>query len=94
MIFIKLLPVAVVESAVSFCFNIFPQKFSAPFSRFFSPQSPARLAFVLRSIRPFPQPWSLVPGYHKGNDSEDKYCLKNLLKTFVTRINLAEQRRT
>ena len=47
MIFIKLLPVAVVESAVSFCFNIFPQKFSAPFSRFFSPQSPARLAFLV-----------------------------------------------
>ena len=47
MIFTKLLPVAMVESAVAFCFNIFPLKFSAPFSRFFSPQSPTRLAFLV-----------------------------------------------
>ena len=99
MIFTKLLPVAVVESALAFCFNIFPYKFSAPFSRFFFSPVPRsawypRRFSVLRSIRPFPQPWSLVPAYHKGNDSEDEYCLKNLLKTFVTRINLAEQRRT
>ena len=47
MIFTKLLPVAVVESALAFCFNIFPYKFSAPFSRFFSPQSPARLGILV-----------------------------------------------
>ena len=92
MIFTKLLPVAMVESAVAFCFNIFPLKFSAPFSRFFFSPVPhsacfPRRFFVLHSIRPFPQPWSLVPGYHKGNDIEDEYCLTNL------RINLAEQRR-
>ena len=38
-----------------------------------------RRFFVLRCIRPFSQPWSLVPAYHKGNDSEDEYCLTNLL---------------
>ena len=47
MIFTKLLPVAVVESPVAFCFNVFPEKFSAPFSRFFLSPDPARLAFLV-----------------------------------------------
>ena len=79
--------------------NYFRLKIFSPVQPLFSfpvPRSACfpRRFFVLRSIRPFPQPWSLVPGYHKGNDSEDEYCPSNLLKTFVMRIILAEQRRT
>ena len=96
MVFTKLLTVAMIETAVVFCFNILPEKFSAPFSRFFFSPVPRsacfpRRFFVPRCIRPFPHLWSLVPGYHWGNDGEDEHCLTNLLKTFVTRITLVEQ---
>ena len=99
MIFTKLLPVAVVESAVAFCFDV-PFKIFSPVQPPFSSLPSPPLGLLSSSIfcapfyLPLSQPWSLVPGYHQGNDSEDEYCLTNLLKTFVTRINLAEQRRT
>ena len=47
MILTKLLPVAVVESAVVFCFKIFLKNFQPCSAAFFSPQSPARLAFLV-----------------------------------------------
>ena len=75
----------VVESLSPYCLFLSPVPRSACF---------ARLFFAPPSICPFSLTRSLVPGYHKGNDTEDEYCLTNLLKTFVTRITLAEQRRT
>ena len=65
MIFTKLLPVAVVESALAFCFNIFPYKFSAPFSRFFFlPSTPLGLVSSSIFCAPFYSPLSptMEPG--------------------------------
>ena len=99
MIFTKLVPVAMVESAVAFCFGV-PLKFFSPVQPPFSPLPSPLLGLLCSPIfcGPFYSHFSLqrslVPDYHQGNDSEDEYCLTNLLKTFVTRINLAEQRRT
>ena len=68
----------VVESLSPYCLFLSSVARSACF---------APLFFAPPSIRPF----SL---FHKGNDTEDEYCLTNLLKTFATRITLAEQGRT
>ena len=64
MVFTKSLPVAVLESAVAFCFNIFPSNFSAPFSRFFLPSPPLGLLSSSIFCAPFYSPLSptMEPG--------------------------------
>ena len=101
MIFTKLLPVAVVESAVAFCFGVPLKIFSPVQPPFFPlPCSPLGWLCSLTFFAPFYSP--LLPKKEPGPRlsleqwglkdvlNEDEHCLTSFLKTFVMRIQLLQ----